>query len=107
VKWYFATIPTASPTSAEAIGSNHRLRQPSIAANNLRIRRLKLSRADGPRESKMADRFEPCLEFTLREEGGYVDDAADPGGAANMGITLATYREWSDNPISARRRSKT
>jgi lysozyme family protein len=46
----------------------------------------------------MADTFDACLAFTLREEGGYVDDPADPGGATNMGITLATYRRWSDNP---------
>ncbi|MBV8336397.1 MAG: hypothetical protein JO358_13330 [Alphaproteobacteria bacterium] len=46
----------------------------------------------------MADIFDICLAFTLREEGGYVDDPADPGGATNMGITLATYREWSDDP---------
>ncbi len=46
----------------------------------------------------MADRFDACLAFTLREEGGYVDDPADPGSATNMGITLATYRQWSDNP---------
>ena len=46
----------------------------------------------------MADLFDTCLAFTLREEGGYVDDPADPGGATNMGITLATYREWSDDP---------
>ena len=46
----------------------------------------------------MADNFDVCLAFTLREEGGYVDDPADPGGATNMGITLATYRQWSDNP---------
>lgn len=46
----------------------------------------------------MADAFYTCLAFTLREEGGYVDDPADPGGATNMGITLATYREWSDDP---------
>jgi lysozyme family protein len=26
----------------------------------------------------MADRFDACLAFTLREEGGYVDDPADP-----------------------------
>ena len=26
-----------------------------------------------------------------------MDDPADPGGATNMGITLATYRRWSDN----------
>jgi lysozyme family protein len=46
----------------------------------------------------MIDRFDACLAFTLREEGGYVDDPADPGGATNMGITLATYRQWSDDP---------
>ncbi len=27
-----------------------------------------------------------------------MDDPADPGGATNMGITLATYRQWSGNP---------
>jgi lysozyme family protein len=46
----------------------------------------------------MEDRFGIWLAFTLRQEGGYVDDPADPGGATNMGITLATYREWSDHP---------
>lgn len=46
----------------------------------------------------MADRFDECLAFTLRAEGGYVDDPADPGGATNMGITLATLCEWSDDP---------
>ena len=45
----------------------------------------------------MADDFASCLTFTLREEGGYVDNPADPGGATNMGITLATYRDWSDD----------
>jgi lysozyme family protein len=45
----------------------------------------------------MDDNFDTCLAFTLREEGGYVDDPADPGGATNMGITLATYRQWSDD----------
>jgi len=46
----------------------------------------------------MEDRFDICVAFTLRQEGGYVDDPADPGGATNMGITLATYREWSNDP---------
>jgi lysozyme family protein len=46
----------------------------------------------------MEDRFDICVAFTLRQEGGYVEDPADPGGATNMGITLATYREWSDDP---------
>ena len=42
--------------------------------------------------------LDECLEFTLREEGGYVNDSRDPGGATNMGITLATYRAWCDDP---------
>src|SRR6516165_6284529 len=46
----------------------------------------------------MDDNFDTCLAFTLKEEGGYSDNPADPGGATNMGITLATYRQWSDNP---------
>ena len=46
----------------------------------------------------MDDNFDTCLAFTLQEEGGYSDNPADPGGATNMGITLATYRQWSDNP---------
>jgi hypothetical protein len=43
----------------------------------------------------MEDRFESCLAFTLRQEGGYVDDPADPGGATNMGITLVSSAESS------------
>lgn len=39
-----------------------------------------------------------CLGFTLDEEGGFVDDSRDRGGATNMGVTLATYRTWSGNP---------
>src|SRR5918993_1315879 len=46
----------------------------------------------------MADLFDPCLTFTLTQEGGYVDDPADPGGATNMGITLATLRHWDHEP---------
>src|SRR4051812_11102978 len=46
----------------------------------------------------MADLFDACLTFTLAQEGGYVDDPADPGGATNMGVTLATYRHWDHDP---------
>ncbi len=42
--------------------------------------------------------LDACLTFTLREEGGYVDDPRDPGGATNMGVTLATLRVWRGNP---------
>jgi lysozyme family protein len=47
----------------------------------------------------MANLFDTCLTFTLAQEGGYVDDPADPGGATNMGITLATLRHWDHDPM--------
>src|ERR687893_518270 len=50
------------------------------------------------KKSTMADRFDACLAFTLAQEGGYVDDLHDPGGATNMGVTLATYRHWDHDP---------
>ena len=40
--------------------------------------------------------FATALKFTLRWEGGYVDDPHDPGGATNFGITQATYDRWLD-----------
>jgi lysozyme family protein len=46
----------------------------------------------------LADLFQECLDFTLTQEGGFVDDPYDPGGATNMGITLATYRSWDHDP---------
>jgi lysozyme family protein len=39
-------------------------------------------------------RFDQALDFTLRWEGGYVNDPDDPGGATNKGITQATYTAW-------------
>lgn len=36
-------------------------------------------------------RFETCLSFTLRWEGGYSNHPADKGGETNKGITKATY----------------
>ena len=40
--------------------------------------------------------FAPCLAFTLLKEGGFVDNAADPGGATNLGITIHTLSEWRE-----------
>ena len=37
-----------------------------------------------------AANFPACLAFTLKFEGGFVNDPRDPGGATNMGITIAT-----------------
>ena len=41
-----------------------------------------------------------CIAFTMAREGGYVDDPDDPGGATNLGITLATLASWRGRPVS-------
>jgi lysozyme family protein len=38
--------------------------------------------------------FDAALDFTLRWEGGYVNDPDDLGGATNRGVTQATYDAW-------------
>lgn len=38
--------------------------------------------------------FLKILPVTLREEGGYSNDAGDPGGATQWGITHITYDAW-------------
>jgi lysozyme family protein len=45
-----------------------------------------------------ASNFPAALAFTLSQEGGFSDDAGDPGGATMNGITLATYRWYNNNP---------
>lgn len=38
-----------------------------------------------------------ALKFTLQEEGGYVNNPHDSGGATNHGITQATYDSYRDS----------
>lgn len=38
--------------------------------------------------------FDVAMAFTLRAEGGFVDDPHDHGGATNHGITQASYDAW-------------
>lgn len=39
------------------------------------------------------DYFRQAVEFVLKNEGGYVNNPADPGGATNFGISLRFLRE--------------
>lgn len=40
------------------------------------------------------NRFYDSLKFVIKWEGGYVNDAADSGGATKWGITQKTYDRW-------------
>jgi lysozyme family protein len=55
----------------------------------------------------MTDRFGACIPFVLKEEGGYTDNPADPGGATNCGITANTFIAWLDKHQQPRRPVKT
>lgn len=39
-------------------------------------------------------RFDACLAEVLKWEGGWANDAYDPGGPTNKGITLGVYAGW-------------
>ena len=46
----------------------------------------------------MAD-FQLALAFTLKQEGGLVDNPADPGGLTNYGIALNVHPELTADDI--------
>ncbi len=46
----------------------------------------------------MDDSFDSSLEFTVAEEGGYIDHPTDPRFATNHGITLARLRRFLRDP---------
>src|SRR5580692_11384147 len=56
-----------------------------------------------PTSAKSSDqqssaRFDACMPFIFKAEGGYSDNANDPGGPTNFGITLATLKAYEGNP---------
>ena len=64
-----------------------------------------LARPATPGESGMSDaigenNFGKVQPIVDKWEGGYVDHPADPGGATNMGITLATLSRWRGRVVS-------
>ena len=44
--------------------------------------------------------FELVQPFIEKWEGGFVDHPSDPGGATNMGITLATLSRWRNRTVT-------
>jgi uncharacterized protein (TIGR02594 family) len=45
--------------------------------------------------------FDQALAHVLEMEGGWTDDAFDPGGPTNKGITLAELARWDRTEVSA------
>jgi hypothetical protein len=45
-------------------------------------------------------RFDRCLAVVLQQEGGFVNDPQDPGGATNMGITRDVLGAFRDRAVS-------
>ncbi len=44
--------------------------------------------------------FAKAMPHVFSEEGGYVDHPKDPGGATNLGITIATLSAWDGKKAS-------
>lgn len=53
-----------------------------------------------PKETPAIDPFTVALEEILHHEGGYVNDAQDPGGRTNLGVTQRVWEEWTDKPAN-------
>lgn len=41
--------------------------------------------------------FDKAFSFTLKWEGGRVENPNDPGGRTNLGVTQATFDSWRDS----------
>jgi hypothetical protein len=50
-----------------------------------------------PSDQQSSARFDACMPFIFKAEGGYSDNPADPGGPTNFGITLETLRAYDGN----------
>ncbi|WP_343314810.1 glycoside hydrolase family 108 protein [Brucella sp. BE17] len=48
----------------------------------------------------MRSNFTEIMPYIFKEEGGYVDNPKDPGGATNMGITQGTLSGWMGRAAS-------
>jgi hypothetical protein len=51
-----------------------------------------------PTDQQGSARFDACMPFIFKAEGGYSDTPGDPGGPTNFGITLATLKAYEGSP---------
>ena len=48
----------------------------------------------------MKENFPQCFALVLKNEGGYVDNPADPGGATNLGCTKAVWEQYVGHSVT-------
>jgi len=48
----------------------------------------------------MNNNWEQCFALVLKNEGGYVDNPSDPGGATNLGCTKATWEAYIGHSVT-------
>lgn len=53
-----------------------------------------------PKSLQKPDALTAALQYTLVNEGGFSNDAADHGGATRFGITRAEASRWLKRPVS-------
>ena len=52
-------------------------------------------------DQQSSARFDACMPFIFKAEGGYSDTPGDPGGPINFGITLATLESYEGKKLNA------
>jgi lysozyme family protein len=72
--------------------------QPQPQAPTQAAARVQAPAAAKPADQQGSSRFDACMPFIFKAEGGYSDNPADPGGPTNFGITLATLRAYEGDP---------
>lgn len=53
-----------------------------------------------PKPNPSADYFDAAFSYTVGNEGGYSNDAADSGGPTKFGITQYDLSQWNGHPAS-------
>ena len=48
----------------------------------------------------MRSNWQPCLILVLQNEGGYVENPKDPGGATNLGCTKAVWEQYVGHSVT-------
>jgi hypothetical protein len=97
---------TLQQAQADSSNANMKSLQDKIASQPqapVQALSLAAARVQTPTPAKPADqpgssRFDACMPFIFKAEGGYSDNPADPGGPTNYGITLATLRAYEGDP---------